>query len=306
MTSQHTGNPDRSATGQEGTSPSATEQTTTAASTRAAHSPLVSAERARKFGSWYYAEHALKVMNGYRWTLLAYSVGNPVMYLFAMGVGLATLVDSNSAESAFGGVSYLAFIAPALLSSATIMAAATEFTYPVMDGFKWRRVYYGPHASPLAVHQIVNGYIIAISLRLFLMSAIYFGIVALFGASPSAWGSVSIVVAVVCGLSFGLPLMAYSASITEDKGQFALVMRFIVTPLFLFSGTFFPLETLPIFLRWIGWISPLWHGTELGRVLTYGYAEPLWLSVVHVLYLVGLALLGWVLARRVYERRLGQ
>jgi lipooligosaccharide transport system permease protein len=100
--------------------------------------------------------------------------------------------------------------------------------------------------------------------------------------------------------------MAYSASITEDKGQFALVMRFIVTPLFLFSGTFFPLETLPLGLRWIGWISPLWHGTELGRVLTYGYSEPLWLSVVHVLYLVALALLGWVLARRVYERRLGQ
>jgi lipooligosaccharide transport system permease protein len=256
---------------------------------------MVSAERARKFGSWYYAEHALKVMNGYRWTLLAYSVGNPVMYLFAMGVGLATLVDSNSAESAFGGVSYLAFIAPALLSSATIMTAATEFTYPVMDGFKWRRVYYGPHASPLGVHQIVNGYIIAVSLRLFLMSAIYFAIVAAFGASPSAWGSVAIAVAVVCGLSFGLPLMAYSASITED-----------VTPLFLFSGTFFPLETLPLGLRWIGWISPLWHGTELGRVLTYGYSEPLWLSVVHMLYLVALALVGWALARRTYERRLGQ
>lgn len=296
MTSSRAGSPDNQPA----------EQTTTAARPLSAHPPKISAERARKFGSWYYAEHALKVMNGYRWTLLAYSVGNPVMYLFAMGVGLATLVDSNSAESVFGGVSYLAFIAPALLSSATIMTAATEFTYPVMDGFKWRRVYYGPHASPLAVHQIVNGYIIAISLRLFLMSAVYFAIVAAFGASPSAWGSVAIVVAVVCGLSFGLPLMAYSASITEDKGQFALVMRFIVTPLFLFSGTFFPLETLPLGLRWIGWISPLWHGTELGRVLTYGYAEPLWLSAVHVLYLVALALLGWVLARRVYERRLGK
>jgi lipooligosaccharide transport system permease protein len=300
LTSQHTGAPDFQVPG------SRTEQTTTPARTLSAHSPTVSAGRARKFGSWYYAEHALKVMNGYRWTLIAYSVGNPVMYLFAMGVGLATLVDQNSAQSAFGGVSYLAFIAPALLSSATIMAAATEFTYPVMDGFKWRRVYYGPHASPLAVHQIVNGYIIAISIRLFLMSAIYFGIVAAFGASPSAWGSVAIVVAVACGLSFGLPLMAYSASVTEDKGQFALVMRFIVTPLFLFSGTFFPLDTLPVFLRWIGWISPLWHGTELGRVLTYGYSEPLWLSAVHVIYLAVLALGGWVLARRIYERRLGQ
>jgi len=270
-----------------------------------AHPPQVSAERARRFGSWYYAEHSLRVMNGYRWTLIAYSVGNPVMYLFAMGVGLATLVDQNS-PGAFGGVSYLAFIAPALLASATIMTAATEFTYPVMDGFKWRRVYYGPHASPLGVHQIVNGYIIAITLRLTLMSAIYFGIVAAFGASPSLWGWAAVSVAVLCGLSFGLPLMAYSASVQEDKGQFALVMRFLVTPMFLFSGTFFPLATLPIYLQWIGWISPLWHGTQLGRMLTYGFPVPLWLVVIHVLYLVGLAVLGWRLAHRTYARRLGK
>ncbi|WP_028281033.1 ABC transporter permease [Arthrobacter sp. H5] len=278
-------------------------RTTTAPPLRA-HPPRVSAERARRFGSWYYAEHALKVMNGYRWTLIAYSVGNPVMYLFAMGVGLATLVDRNSPD-AFGGVSYLAFIAPALLSSATIMTAATEFTFPVMDGFKWRRVYYGPHASPLAVHQIVNGYIIAITLRLLLMTAIYFGIVAAFGASPSPWGWVAVPVAVLCGLSFGLPLMAYAASIKEEKGQFALVMRFVVTPLFLFSGTFFPLDTLPIGLQWIGWISPLWHGTELGRLLTYGYQEPVWLVVIHVVYLIVLAILGWRMARKIYEKRLG-
>ncbi|MBG6180375.1 ABC transporter permease [Arthrobacter sp. CAN_A1] len=285
--------------------PAAVSRTTTTTPPLRAHSPQVSAERAQRFGSWYYAEHALRVMNGYRWTLIAYSVGNPVMYLFAMGVGLATLVDQNSAD-AFGGVSYLAFIAPALLASATIMTAATEFTYPVMDGFKWRRVYYGPHASPLGVHQIVNGYIIAITLRLILMSAIYFGIVAAFGASPSPWGWAAVLVAVLCGLAFGLPLMAYSASVQEDKGQFALVMRFLVTPMFLFSGTFFPLDTLPIYLQWIGWISPLWHGTELGRMLTYGYPVPAWLAVIHLAYLAVLAVLGWRLARRTYTRRLGK
>ncbi|WDF34163.1 ABC transporter permease [Arthrobacter agilis] len=270
-----------------------------------AHKPEVSARRARAFGSWYYAEHVLRSMNSYKWTLLASSVGTPVMYLFAMGIGLATLVDRNS-EGAFGGVSYLAFIAPALLASATIMTAATEFTYPVMDGFKWRRVYYGPHASPLNTGQIVQGHIIAVTARLTVTTIIYFLIVAAFGASPSATGVVAVPVAVLCGLAFGLPLMAYSASVEEDKGQFALVMRFIVTPLFLFSGTFFPLDTLPVFLRWIGWISPLWHGTELGRALTYGHEVPLWLAVVHVLYLVLLAAGGLRLARSVYARRLGK
>lgn len=244
-------------------------------------------------------------MNSYKWTLLATSIGTPVMYLFAMGVGLATLVD-QTAGGVFGGVSYLAFIAPALLASATLMTAATEFTYPVMNGFKWRRVYYGPHASPLSTDQIVHGHVLAIATRLTATTVIYFLIVAAFGASPEATGVLVIPVAVLTGLAFGLPLMAYAATVEDDKGQFALVMRFIVMPLFLFSGTFYPLSTLPVFLQWIGWISPLWHGTELGRALTYGHDLPAWLAVVHVAFLVVLAIVGLRLARRVYARRLGK
>ena len=228
-----------------------------------AHPPEVSAARARRWGAFYYAEQVLRVMKGYGWSILMYSVGQPVAYLFAMGVGLATLVDAEDA-GAFGGVSYLAFIAPALLVSAAVMTAANEFTFPVMDGFKWRRIYYGPHASPLTPEQIAAGQIIAVTLRLVLQSAIYFAAVALFGASPSGWGWAGIVVATLAGLAFGLPLMAYSASIREDKGQFALVMRFIVMPLFLFSGTFFPLDTLPWAVRWIGWISPIWRSNGFG------------------------------------------
>jgi lipooligosaccharide transport system permease protein len=269
-----------------------------------AHAPEVSAARARRWGAFYYAEQVLRVMRGYTWSILMYSVGQPVAYLFAMGVGLATLVDTGTA--AFGGVSYLAFIAPALLVSAAVMTAANEFTFPIMDGFKWRRIYYGPHASPLTPQQIAAGQIMAVTLRLVLQSAIYFAAVALFGASPSGWGWAAVLVATLTGLAFGLPLMAYSASITEDKGQFALVMRFIVMPLFLFSGTFFPLDNLPLAVRWVGWISPIWHGTELGRVLSFGYREPPLLTVLHVAVLVGLAVLGWALTRRRFALRMGQ
>lgn len=270
-----------------------------------AHSPEVSAAKARRWGAFYFAEQVLRVMKGYGWSIFLYSVGQPAAYLFAMGVGLATLVEA-SAAGAFGGVSYLAFIAPALLISAAVMTAATEFTFPVMDGFKWRRVYYGPHASPLTPEQIAGGQIIAVTVRFFVQSVIYFAIVALFGASPSGWGWLSILVATLAGLSFGLPLMAYAATIKEDKGQFAMVMRFIVMPLFLFSGTFFPLDTLPLLVRWVGWISPIWHGTELGRVLSYGYDEPPVLTIIHVVFLLGLAWFGWVLTKRQFVRRMGQ
>jgi lipooligosaccharide transport system permease protein len=269
-----------------------------------AHSPDVSAARARRWGSFYYMEQVLRVMKGYSWTIVMYGVGQPVAYLFAMGVGLATLVDNGSA-SAFGGVSYLAFIAPALLISAAVMTAANEFTFPVMDGFKWRRVYYGPHASPLTPTQIAAGHAMAVTLRLVLQSGIYFAVVALFGASPNGWGWLSILAATLAGLSFGLPLMAFSASITEDKGQFAMVMRFIVMPLFLFSGTFFPLESLPLAVRWIGWISPIWHGTELGRVFNYGYPEAPLVTIFHIVFLLGLAGAGWILTKGKFEKRMG-
>ena len=227
------------------TAAATTAGTAAAATAVRAHSPEVSAARARRWGAFYYAEQVLRVMKGYGWTIVMYGVGQPVAYLFAMGVGLATLVEANGA-GVFGGVSYLTFVAPALLISAAVMTAANEFTFPVMDGFKWRRVYYGPNASPLTPEQIAGGQIIAVTVRFLLQSAIYFAVMALFGAAPGAWGWVSILIATLAGLSFGLPLMAYAATIQDDKGQFAMVMRFIVMPLFLFSGTFFPLDTLPL------------------------------------------------------------
>ncbi|MET3902182.1 ABC transporter permease [Paenarthrobacter sp. 4246] len=277
---------------------------TTAAPPLRAHSPEVSAARARRWGAFFYAEQVLRVMRNYGWSVILYSVGQPVAYLFAMGVGLASLVDANS-EATFGGVSYLEFVAPALLVSAAVMTASGEFSYPIMDGFKWRRVFYGPHASPLIPEQIASGHIMASTLRFLLQSVVYFVVVALFGASPSPWGWVSALVATVAALSFGLPLMAYAASIKQDKGQFALVQRFIVMPLFLFSGTFFPLDSLPIAVRWIGWISPVWHGTELSRVFTYGMDQSPVLTIIHVVFLLVTAAVGWMVVRRQFVKRMG-
>jgi ABC-type multidrug transport system permease subunit len=85
-----------------------------------------------------------------------------------------------------------------------------------------------------------------------------------------------------------------------------MAVRFVILPMTLFSGTFFPLTVLPVPLQWIGWISPLWHGTQLSRVFAYGASEPIWLSVTHVLYLAALLAVGWLWARRVTARRLNK
>jgi lipooligosaccharide transport system permease protein len=272
----------------------------------AAEQAVASAARPRRWGSWYVAEHRFRVMRSYAQTVVVTAIGNPVIYLYAMGVGLATLVDANLGQEAVDGVSYLTFVAPALLASAAIAVASEEFTYPVMLGFKWNPVFYGMNAAPIAPGQIINGIVISVTARMFVTLGIYFGFMLLFDAVPSPTGFLAVFAALLTGLGFGAVLMGYTATLTEDTGQLAMVMRFVILPMTLFSGTFFPLSVLPPYLQWIGWISPLWHGTELSRVFAYGMSEPIWLSVVHVLYLAVLLALGWTWARRVTVRRLNK
>ncbi len=258
----------------------------------------------RRWGSWYIAEHRIRSMRAYLQTIIATSIGNPLVYLFALGVGLASLVDANT--GGIDGVSYLAFVAPALLAAAAVTVAAEECTYPMMMGFKWNPIFLAMNAAPISGNQITNGMVISVLARMVPTTAIYFVVMVLFGAVPSAWGVAMILVATLTGIAVGLVIMPYTASIEEDKGQMAMIQRFGILPMFLFSGTFFPLSELPIYLQPIGWISPLWHGTELGRVVSYGMEEPIWLTVTHVLYLGILTFVGWRMTQRVVTRRLNK
>ena len=267
---------------------------------------VAAAARTRRYGSWYVAEHRFRVMRSYAQTVLFTAVGSPLIYLYAMGVGLASLVDGNLGDNAVNGVSYLAFLAPALLSSSAIAVASEEFTYPIMLGFKWNPTFFGMNASSIQPGQIVNGILISVAARMLLTCAIFYVFMLVFGAVPGALGFIAVPVALLTGLAFGALVMAYTATLKDDTGQLAMLQRFVVLPMTLFSGTFFPLDLLPPYLQWIGWISPLWHGTELSRVFAYGRPEPIWLSVVHVLYLTALLAIGWVWARRLTLRRLNK
>ena len=257
----------------------------------------------RRYGSWYVAEHRIRGFWSYYKTLLFTAVGSPFMYLFALGVGLATLVDR---QNGLGGTSYLVFVAPALIASAAVTAAVEECTYPILMGFKWNPIFFGMNAAPISGAQIVNGIFIAVLARLLPTTLIYYLVMLVFGAVPSPLGVLDIPIAILTGMAFGLVIASYIATVEQDVGQPAFIQRFIVIPLFLFSGTFFPLTQMPIFLQWIGWISPLWHGTELGRVVSYGAVEPGWLTLVHVLYPIGLCVYGWRRTQVVVTRRLNK
>jgi lipooligosaccharide transport system permease protein len=260
--------------------------------------------RARRFGALYSAEHHVRVWRRYLGVNVASAVGTPVMYLFAFGVGLGVLVNANAGPGGVDGVSYLVFIAPALIATAAVTIASDEFTYPVMQGFKWNPIYVGMHAAPISARQVVDGVIIFVAVRIFATTFVYFLVMAAFGAVPLVTGLLTVPIATLTGIAFGAPLFAYAAAQREDRGQFAVVQRVLVLPLTLFSGTLFPLEQLPVFLRPIGWLSPLWHGAELGRVTSYAAERPAWMIAVHLVFLLALAIGGWRLTVRVTRKRL--
>jgi lipooligosaccharide transport system permease protein len=263
---------------------------------------LVRADKPRRFGWWYIAEHELRRVPAWWTTFVSTTIGTPLLYLLAFGVGLASLIGGGSGR--IDGVSYAQFVIPAFLCAAAVNAAVDEYMFGVLLGFMWQKTYEAMHSSPVSPRQIVFGHLVYTTIRVAATALIYLIIAMVFGAIHVGWGIAILPVAVLTGLAFALPVGLFSSTITEDKGQFNIVMRVIVLPLTLFSGTVFPLDRMPIFLQWIGWLSPLWHGTQLSRDLSYGQVEPGWLIAVHLGYLIVLPIVFLALIVRVTTRRL--
>jgi lipooligosaccharide transport system permease protein len=248
-------------------------------------------------------EHwATAYRHAWRGTVMA-SVLSPLAFLAAMGIGLGSIVDQSShATASLGGFSYLVFLAPGLLAASAMQAGATESTYPVMGAFKWQRTYLAMVASPLGVGDVVAGHLGFMALRILGTSTIFFAVIAVFGAVQSPWAILAIPAAVLTGMAFACPIAAYAAT-RETDGAFAPLMRFVIVPMFLFSGTFFPISQLPAILRPIAYLTPLWHGVSLCRGLSLGTIS-MAAAVGHALYLALFVMGGFVAARITYRRRL--
>lgn len=229
------------------------------------------------------------------------SVLNPVLYLGAMGIGLGTLVDKHGTSS-LGGVSYLAFLAPGLLAANAMQTAMGESTYPVYGSVKWLKTYQAAIASPLRPTDLFHGHLLWTTLRLAMNSAVFLVVMAAFGAVRSPWAVVCLPAAVLAGLAFATPIEAYAMACKKET-SFAMLFRFGIIPLFLFSGTFFPVTQLPAYVRPLAYVTPLWHGVALCRSLSLGTAQ-LGDSAVHAGYLLAVTVLGIYAGNRTYRRRL--
>lgn len=222
----------------------------------------------------------------------------PVLFLTAMGIGLGTLVDD---AGRLGG-EYLLFLAPGLMAATAMQTAEVESSYPVMGGIKWIRTYHAMLATPLGVGDILAGHLLFVALRVLSVSSIYLIVIALFGAAPSWLALAAVPAALLTGMAFAAPVFAFAAAHENDAG-FAALERFVIVPLFLFSGTFFPVSQLPDPVEWLAYVTPLWHGVELCRGLVTGTASLL-ASVGHIGYLLLWVVAGVAAARVVFARRL--
>lgn len=225
----------------------------------------------------------------------------PTLFLLSMGIGVGSLVDAGE-QNLPGGISFLEFLAPGLLAAACMQTAAFESTYPITGKMTWRRNYEAIAATPMSVPDLVVGELTWIAVRLSTVAVAFTAVIAAFGAQKSWLVLLAPAAAVLTGLAFSAPLIAYAATLKSGK-NFNMVFRFVITPLFLFSGVFFPLTRLPAELQAVAWLTPLFHGVELTRGLTLG---TIGLETVlgHVAYLAGMVLAGALVALRTYRRTL--
>ncbi len=248
-------------------------------------------------------EHrAYQYRRAFRGSLFS-SFVNPALFLLAMGIGLGGYVNASSAE-AFDGVSYLQFLAPGLLAGAAMQQAIFESTFPVLYGLVWRRIFHAMYATPIGPRAVAIGTLAWIAFRLALVAAIFTLVAWLFGAVASPLAVLGIPTAVLTGLAFaGLNGAFMATQRTPDK--FAAIFRWVIMPLYLLSGTFFPLDSLPDAIQPIAWLSPLWHGVELTRGLSLGtiFDDPV-RAVAHVAVLCALTGVGAALFVRNVRRKL--
>jgi lipooligosaccharide transport system permease protein len=226
----------------------------------------------------------------------------PLLYVLAMGVLLGDFIEGDP-DQLEGATSYLAFIAPGLLASQAMTTVFGEVTYPVMAMVKWHKTYFGMTATPLGVPDVILSHLGFVLFRVALSCGVFVIVMAPFGVFDSVGGALAaFVVQLLIGLAFATPIYAFSAGL-KDESAFALVFRLGMIPLFLFSGAFFPIANLDRWMEVLATVTPLWHGVDLTRMLTLGEMD--WpLAGIHVLYLVGLAVIGWFWAVRRLSRRM--
>ncbi len=232
---------------------------------------------------------------------------NPVFFLAAMGAGLGALVDEGSGQRL--SISYLAFVASGLMAANAMQNGAGDGSFPVMAGILWRKNFHGTVTTPLGPADIVWGRLIWGVGRLTFTLLVFAVIAFLFGALEIGPALAAIPPAILTGVAFTTAITAWTLT-QKDGRSLSTLFRFLIVPMFLFSGTFFPISQLPDWLEPVAYATPLFHGVELVRKISLpGVDESIVTSIspwIHVAYLVVMSVAGLYLSVRLLDRRIRQ
>ena len=233
------------------------------------------------------------------WMILLSGFFEPLFYLLGIGFGLGALIGTIAGP---GGheISYQLFVAPALLASAAMNGAINESTFNFFFKLNYNKTFTAILSTPLAPGDVALGELAWALIRGGLYAIGFMGVMVLLGLFISPWVILAVPAALLVGFAFGAVGMA-ATSFMRTYQDFDLI-QLVVLPLFLFSGTFYPIDAYPAALRILVQLTPLYQGVDLIRALTVGAISPVLL--VHVAYLLVVGVIGLAITSRRLDKLL--
>lgn len=227
------------------------------------------------------------------WLVFVSGFFEPVFYLFSLGIGLGALIGDIALPDG-RMVDYATFVAPAMLAASAMSGAVHESTFNLFGKIKYLKVYDAVLATPMTPLAIAVGEIGWALTRGTVYAGAFLAVMAGMGLTPSLWAIVALPATVLIGFTFAAVGMACTTYLRSWQ-DFDYVGVAMFT-LFLFSGTFAPLDAYPTALAAVMLLTPLYHGVELTRALTTGAITPM--LIVHIGYLLALSAIGLTIASR--------
>jgi lipooligosaccharide transport system permease protein len=195
----------------------------------------------------------------------------PFLYLMAFGMGLSALVGSLDYRG--NEVSYIVFIAPALLAVTIMYNAFFETSYASFVRMYYQKTFDAMLATPLTLEEIITGEIVWAATKAIIAAVLMLGVISLFGLVSYPAGLLLIPLALLGGIAFGSIGMVFTSMVPSIE-TFNIPVFLFITPMFLFSGTFFPMENLPIWAQMLALFFPLTHLVSLARSFCMGVFTP--------------------------------
>ena len=232
------------------------------------------------------------------WPSLASNVGNPLLFLFAFGFGLGAFVGE------IDGVDYLAFIVPGMMAYSAMFAASFETTIGAFARFSLQRSWDATLATPVRLVELLAGELIWAATKAVFAGFCVLLVGTLWGGIPGLVGGL-LALPVLALASLGFAAFGLCGTAHAKSWEFfSYFFTFWVTPMFIFSGTFFAVDRFPPAIETLAWLLPMTHLIAIIRPLTIGEPLPLVPLALHLIYPAALGITAFWLAHYRLSRRL--